>query len=292
MSFTDTRVRGAGSRAWRDRRAVHEHLARLSLLAAASVAMVGVVAGPGHAATSPTAFVANGTDVHYFGNDIANRVLATSDFAGAVLLEEPLNGISPGPGCKAVTTTKVRCLPAAGPAKRIFLHLAGGGDQVKVQTSIFTHIEGGSGSDVYLGATSSTGTNVFFNGGEGTDRADYSFSTSRVLVSLGTNAGDRAEDGRPGKGNDNIDRTVEDLLGSDHDDSLRGNESDNSITGGLGADALRGGPGNDNIFASESNVEGSEADKPDLSCGSGHDEIIVDFVDPTTSECEVVDRRP
>lgn len=294
MSYTHRIFDLTGGAAHR-RRAVHRHLARLSLLVAAATAVLGAAVGPSHAATAPTAFIAAGNDVHYFGNDNANRVLVTDDIAGAVLLEEPNNGISPGSGCAAVSTTKVRCLAPPSEAKvdRVFLHLAGAGDEARVQTRIATTIEGGPGNDIYYGATTSTGTNVFFNGGEGTlDRVDYQFSTSGVLVALGTNAGDSPQDGRLGKDNDNIDRTVEAVFGSDHDDSLRGNESKNWIFGRLGADALRGGPGDDEIWAHESNVGGSEADKADLSCGSGVDLIILDHTDPGTAECENVDRRP
>lgn len=281
----------AGSR----RRTTHRHLARLSLLATAATAVLGAVAGPSHAATASTAFITAGNDVHYVGSDYANRVLVTDDIAGAVLLEEPLNGISPGAGCAAMGANKVRCQAPPNQARvdRVFLHLAGGGDEARVQTRIATNIDGGAGNDTYFGATTSTGTNVFFNGGDGAfDKVDYQFSTSGVLVSLGTNAGDSPFDGRLGKDNDNIDRTVEGVLGSDHDDSLRGNEGNNWIFGRLGADALRGGPGNDEIWAHESNAGGSEADQPDLSCGSGQDLIILDNTDPGTAECEDVDRRP
>jgi len=255
--------------------------------------LVAGLAAPSHAAGA-TAFVTAGNDVHYIGNDNLNRVLVTSDFTGAVVVEEPLSGITPGSGCARVTDTKVRCVASPGNPAVDFvkLQLAGGSDEARVQTSVRTLVEGGSGDDAYVGATTSTGTTVVFNGGSGLhDRADYGFSTSGVLVALGTNgAGDQPGDGRLGKDNDNIDRTVEDLFGSNHQDSLRGNESDNWIIGRLGADALRGGPGDDEIWADESNPVGSEADRPDLSCGTGIDTIILDNVDPGTAECEIVRR--
>jgi hypothetical protein len=292
MMINDDRMSDTLSAAHR-RRIGAKQLLRVALAGAGAAALVAVTASPSHAA-APVAFVTAGNDVHYVGNDIQNRVTVTSDFSGAVLLREPISGITPGPGCTRVVTGGVKCVALPGEAKVDFikLELAGGSDEATVQTSINTRVEGGPGEfDKYFGATTSTGTNVVFDGGPGRhDRADYGFSKSGVLVALGTAAGDTPLDGRLNVDNDNITSTVEDLLGSDHDDSLRGNEGSNLVDGRLGADALRGGPGDDEIWAWETNAGGSEADKADLSCGKGFDVIIVDQVDPGTSECESIRR--
>jgi hypothetical protein len=292
MTINDDRMSGTLSGA-QHRRIGAKQLLRMALAGAGAAALVAVTAGPSHAA-APVAFVTAGNDVHYVGNDIQNRVTVTSDFSGAVFLREPVSGITPGPGCTRAVTGGVKCVALPGEATVDFikLELAGGSDEATVQTSINTRVEGGLGEfDKYFGATTSTGTNVVFDGGPGRhDRADYGFSKGGVLVALGTAAGDIPLDGRLGVDNDNITSTVEDLLGSDHDDSLRGNESSNLVNGRLGADALRGGPGDDEIWAWETNPGGSEADKADLSCGKGFDLIIVDHVDPGTSECESIRR--
>jgi hypothetical protein len=260
-------------------------LGRLGLVAAASTAVLGGLAAPSYAA-GPTAFVTAGNDVHYVGNGFTNRVLVSTDLPRTVLLEEPVNGISPGPGCARVTSSKVRCAaPASGPSVDfVRLDLGGGHDEAKVQTSIRTTVLGGAGNDRYFGASSSTGTSVTFDGGADEDGADYGFSTSGVLVDLDG----QQDDGRLGRDSDNILTSVENLFGSDHDDSLRGNSSRNWIIGRLGADAMRGGSGDDELWAHESNRDGSEADKADLSCGKGFDSIILDTVDPGTAECEEI----
>jgi hypothetical protein len=276
------RVRPSGRR--------RRRLAESALVAAASVTIVGGLAVPSHAA-GPTAFVTAGNDVHYVGNSFSNRVLVTTDLPQTVLLEEPVAGITAGPGCTQVTTTKVRCAASTSGAAIDFvlLELGGGSDQAKVQTSIRTTVRGGADHDRYFGASSSQSTNVTFDGGSGRDGADYRFSTSGVLVDLDG----AADDGRLGKDLDNILTSVEDLSGSDHADSLRGSASTNRIVGGLGADALRGGAGDDEIVASESdpdNLQANQKDLADLSCGQGFDSIILDVVDPQPAECETVRR--
>jgi hypothetical protein len=272
------------------RRRAANNLARLALAAAASSALLGGLAAPSHAA-GPTVSVVAGNDVHYVGSDIQNDLLVTSDFTGAVFIKERnFAGLTPGPGCSTTASQGIKCVAPSGSPDIDFIRLqtAGGSDEVTVQTSIRTNIEAGAGEyDKYLGGTTSTGTNVWFDGGPGIhDRADYLFSTTGVLVDI-DNA---ADDGRLGRDADNITSTVEDLHGSEYDDSLRGNFASNWINGRNGADALRGGEGNDEIWAWETNPTGSEADKPDLSCGKGIDVIILDHVDPGTAECENIRR--
>jgi hypothetical protein len=239
-------------------------------------------------AAQRTAFVDANNILRWTGTAITDRLVVGSDLPRTVFLEETENGVVAGAGCSRVSSTKVRCAPLEGSSAltMVVVDLAGGHDEVRVQASTVTHVSGGSGRDRYFGASSSTGTSVVFDGGADVDSADYQFSSSGVLVDL-DNAFD---DGRLGVDRDNIMPTVENLSGSDHDDSLRGSSAANFIVGGLGADALRGGDGNDEIWAQEVDREGSEADKADLSCGKGIDTIILDTVDPGTAECESIRR--
>lgn len=256
------------------------NIARLALVAAASASLIGGLVGTAHAA-SATVSVINGNNVQFAGTDSREVIEVASDPSGAVFVKGA--GVA-GPGCTAAAGQGIKCV---GTSKIDFvaLFMRGGNDEVTVQTALRTHVQGGEGNDRYVGSATATGTDVLFNGGPGTrDIADYSRSASGVAVDL-----DGAfDDGRIGVDTDNIDGTVEDLFGSNHDDSLRGNSANNIITGGLGADALRGGAGDDEIVAIESNPGGSEADKADLSCGKGNDVIRLDNVDPGSAECETV----
>jgi hypothetical protein len=254
-------------------------------VAAASTALLGSLVGTGHAVTNATVSVVNGNDVVYIGSDRIDDVVVTSNSTLEVFIQDP--GTTAGPGCTETASQGIKCVGTSR-FDYIKLDLGEGNDTAKVQTSIRTDVLGGAGEfDRYLGATTATGTNVRFDGGPGAnDRADYSLSSSGALVDLDNSP----DDGRLGKDVDNITGTVENLTGSDHDDSLRGNFAKNSISGLKGADALRGGGGDDEIRASEFNPGGSTADKADLSCGTGNDVITLDQDDPAPAACETIRR--
>jgi hypothetical protein len=261
------------------RTSVRRNLARLTLVAAASTALLGGLVGTGHAA-SATVSVVNGNDVQFAGSDVTDDIRVTSDFSGAVYVQG--SGVA-GPGCTKTASQGIKCV-GTSKIDFILLDMRGGADAVTVQTSIRTHVLGGDATDTYFGSTTSTGTNVFFDGGPGDrDEANYSRSTSGVAVDLDG----ASDDGRIGVDTDNITGTVERLSGTDHVDSLRGNNANNSIFGGKGADSLRGGGGDDEIVASEFNPGGPTADK-DLSCGTGNDVVHLDKDDPAPAACETV----
>jgi len=130
-------------------------------------------------------------------------------------------------------------------------------------------LRGGGGDDRLVGR----GGNDTLLGGEGSDTADYSRSSSGVVVDLaaGTASGD---------GSDSL-RSMENLVGSAHGDTLLGDAGANSLNGLSGGDiirgrgendVLRGGRGADQITGGGRNDElfgGHEADT--LTGGAGTD---------------------
>ena len=79
-----------------------------------------------------------------------------------------------------------------------------------------------------------------FNGGAGTDIADYSDRAPAVTVSIdGT-----ANDGEPGE-RDNVKTDVENVTGGSGNDALLGGAPANVLSGGPGHDSLDGEAGND-----------------------------------------------
>jgi len=94
---------------------------------------------------------------------------------------------------------------------------------------------GGAGNDLLFGAAG----NDFMDGGLGTDRADYAQAIGAVHVDLSFGS---AIDG---VGNFDTLFNIENVTGSNFDDTLRGNNFDNALFGGLGNDLLYGGAGND-----------------------------------------------
>ncbi|SDL22641.1 hypothetical protein [Nonomuraea jiangxiensis] len=271
---------------------VSQSFNRLTLLAAATAVLAGTLATPGHAAAvAPTAHVTSTDELHYEGSDLANKLKLVSTGGGRIITLEDTTGtsIEPGEGCRRNGGANM-VLCEGAPIRAIRLVTLGGPDEVRANTPLITRFEGGTGNDTYFGPADTTGGNVTFIGGADIDAADYGASPSGVLVDMDG----QADDGRLNADHDNIDTTVENLLGSDFNDSLRGNSNDNRIVGREGADALRGGNGDDEVDALEpAGADGSRADVADLSCGTGIDVIRVDLADPQVSgDCETVDRRP
>lgn len=79
------------------------------------------------------------------------------------------------------------------------------------------------------------------NGSLGVDTVSYALASSGVSVDLSL-AGYQAVGG--GLGSDQL-ISIENLIGTGLDDSLRGNSGANELSGGLGSDLLRGSAGND-----------------------------------------------
>ncbi len=100
-------------------------------------------------------------------------------------------------------------------------------------------IMGESGDDTLIGGFGDD----LIDGGIGTDVINFSTETSSVNVVLKTD-----DDGTAisNQGTDTI-RNVEDIIGSDFDDTITGSESKNSLFGGDGKDIIDGSDGDDII---------------------------------------------
>ena len=140
-------------------------------------------------------------------------------------------------------------------------------------------LHGDGGDDWLVGGA---GADVLYGNG-GTDAASYLGSASGVKVELsGTGFGGDAEG--------DILNTIENLIGSDHDDSLLGDEGSNRLEGRIGDDTLLGGDGNDRL------IGGVGADVLDGGIGNdlfvfadgGGDDTIRDFVAGAQSD-DVID---
>lgn len=95
---------------------------------------------------------------------------------------------------------------------------------------------GGDGDDILIGGAG----NDALNGSRGSDTASYIDAAAAVTVSLLT---ENTQD-TGGAGKDRLVK-MENLTGSNYNDTLTGNAEDNSLSGGYGADILTGGGGND-----------------------------------------------
>jgi hypothetical protein len=124
---------------------------------------------------------------------------------------------------------------------------------------------GGSGNDTLIGGTG----NDYLDGGVGTaDLVTYAGVGNAVVVSLaaGTATGD---------GSDTL-TNIENIIGTDYNDTLTGSTAANVIDGGIGNDTIDGGSGNDTLTGGTGTdiiLGGTGNDTIDG--GSGND--IIDF---------------
>lgn len=104
-------------------------------------------------------------------------------------------------------------------------------------------LDGHEGNDVLVGGQG----NDTLIGGAGTDTADYSTNNAGVEIQLNNG---RADEGRDGSWNDTLE-TIENLIGSNHNDKIYGDDVANDISGEDGTDTIYGGSGDDTIHGGE-----------------------------------------
>jgi Ca2+-binding RTX toxin-like protein len=190
-------------------------------------------------------------------------------------------------------------------------------------------LEGGAGDDVFIGDSAGGGAGAtthrggegrdtfrasstavqpdLFDGGPGSDVADYSGRTTAVDLSVRFfSVFNAPNDGQAGEGDhlENVEKLIggkaADTLtatkvgsgtsptfrmeGREGNDTLRVNGSLlSSLDGGLGRDTIIGGSVGDAI-------EAREGEQDSIDCGSGDELVIVDLRDDPVSNCSRVDR--
>ena len=112
-------------------------------------------------------------------------------------------------------------------------------------------LDGGAGNDTLLGGRGNDtliggAGNDVLTGGGGNDTASYATSTAAVRVSLASSSAQNTG----GAGTDTL-SGVDNLVGSDLNDTLTGNARDNHIDGGAGSDVITGAAGIDTLDGGE-----------------------------------------
>ncbi|NIF29279.1 retention module-containing protein [Pantoea sp. Tr-811] len=133
----------------------------------------------------------------------------------------------------------------------------GDGNDVLVAGAGNNQLYGGNGDDLLIGGPG----NDLLDGGAGNDTASYKAATAGVTVDLSISGPQHTG----GAGVDTL-VSIENLIGSDYNDTLIGNAGDNVLNGGLGNDVLKGGDGNDILI-------GGPGDDT-LTGGNGNDTFV------------------
>ncbi|ROO04652.1 type I secretion target [Pseudomonas fluorescens] len=152
---------------------------------------------------------------------------------------------------------------------------AGDGNDVLTAGSGNNELHGGAGNDLLYSGPG----NDLLDGGTGSDTASYAHATAGVTVNLGLLGAQNTI----GAGTDTL-TGIENLVGSNFNDTLTGDNNNNVINGGLGNDILNGGGGDDLLIGGMGNntlTGGAGADTFQwLKGNSGHD-LITDFTPGT-----------
>ncbi|MCP1444036.1 VCBS repeat-containing protein [Pseudomonas sp. GGS8] len=152
---------------------------------------------------------------------------------------------------------------------------AGDGNDLLTGGSGNNELHGGAGNDLLFSGPG----NDWLDGGTGNDTASYAHATAGVTVNLSLLTAQNTV----GAGTDTL-TGIENLTGSNFNDSLTGDNNSNVINGGLGNDALNGGGGDDLLIGGPGDntlTGGSGADTFQWFKGnSGHD-VITDFTPGT-----------
>jgi hypothetical protein len=173
-------------------------------------------------------------------------------------------GITPGPGCNAVSPTQVECGPQQDGGSVTYGHY----DTVVADL--------GDGNDEFVGNWSLL-KKVDVKGGDGADQLGSGYADVAVF------------DGGPG---DDV------LRGTDGDDQLTGGPGNDRITGDDGSDVVDGGQGQDDLKG-DGGLGGSngndrmlarDGERDTVSCDLGADSVTADTLDIVeTATCESVD---
>ena len=151
----------------------------------------------------------------------------------------------------------------------------GDGNDVLTAGSGNNEMHGGAGNDLLYSGPG----NDILDGGTGIDTVSYAHATAGVTVNLGLLGAQNTI----GAGTDTI-SNIENLVGSNFNDTLTGDNNNNVINGGLGNDILNGGGGDDLLIGGMGNntlTGGPGADTFQyLKGNSGHD-TITDFTPGT-----------
>ncbi|WP_282413189.1 retention module-containing protein [Pseudomonas sp. PS01299] len=151
----------------------------------------------------------------------------------------------------------------------------GDGNDVLTAGSGNNEMHGGAGNDLLYSGPG----NDILDGGTGIDTVSYAHATAGVTVNLGLLGAQNTI----GAGTDTI-SNIENLVGSNFNDTLTGDNNNNVINGGLGNDILNGGGGDDLLIGGLGNntlTGGAGADTFQyLKGNSGHD-TITDFTPGT-----------
>lgn len=166
-----------------------------------------------------------------------------------------------------------------------------GGDDALLHNDGPDTLRGGNGNDLFLSVSICDGEHLF--GEANVDNSSWARLGGGVAVAARLDQGLAGQVGPantatcPSGGLDSMSE-IEDLEGSNQDDTLIGNSANNQLLGHFGADTYLALAGNDLILANSEDTDAL------IDCGEGSDSALIDvphppqYVDPAPIGCEKV----
>ncbi|HEX6687053.1 MAG TPA: calcium-binding protein [Solirubrobacterales bacterium] len=167
---------------------------------------------------------------------------------------------------------------------------AAGGDDAVPNNQGEDRLAAGEGDDLFISDSICEGD--VLDGGPGRDNANWANFDSAIAIDLGTRkAGLVGPQGQPGCPNEALQtnlEAIEDIEGTDGDDTLVGDSGENQLLGRPGHDSYFAAAGNDSILANSGDEDRT------IDCGEGFDTAQVDhpeYGDPVPIDCEAIHER-
>jgi Ca2+-binding RTX toxin-like protein len=169
---------------------------------------------------------------------------------------------------------------------------AGSGDDAVPNNEGKDTLDAGPGEDLFISNAVCEGDSL--NGGPDRDNANWAnFDLAIAIDMAATNAGLAGPSGQPQCSSGSLTKleAIEDVEGTDADDTLVGDPGENQLLGRGGHDSYFAAAGNDTILANSGDSDLA------IECGAGFDTALVDiptgsYEDPAPVECEDVEARP
>jgi Ca2+-binding RTX toxin-like protein len=169
---------------------------------------------------------------------------------------------------------------------------AGSGDDAVPNNQGKDTLDAGPGEDLFISNAICEGDSL--NGGPDRDNANWANFSAAISIDMATRkAGLAGPGGQPQCTSGSLTdlEAIEDVEGTDADDTLVGDPSENQLLGRGGHDSYFAAAGNDVILANSGDTDLA------IECGAGFDTALVDiptasYEDPAPNECEDVEARP
>lgn len=204
------------------------NILRLGLTGMAAAASIAALAAPAQAAGNTSAVKSGNTLLVTAAAGTLNDITLSRSINGQFYNVSDAVGFNAGAGCQSTGARSVQC-SAAG-IQEIRISAGDGNDRVRLNTSTFSRVLGGTGDDVLI--STHFVSQARLSGNDGNDQIFGSAAGGTLDKLFGQEGNDSLRDGHFQSGGNGDDR----LTGSNFNDTLNGNGGFDRLDGRGGSD--------------------------------------------------------